>query len=101
MKFNLTEIYEGWRNHLFPPEHLKKIIKKVSAERLAICKDCYFNSKNQKKGGPAHCTICGCPLIAKSKCLSCDCALESSPKWKAIMTLQQEDEMTDYGKNAG
>ena len=33
----LSEIYEGWRNKILPPEKLKDKIAEVSAERIAIC----------------------------------------------------------------
>ena len=36
----LSEIYEGWRNKILPPEKLKDKIAEVSAERIAICDGC-------------------------------------------------------------
>lgn len=72
----LSEVYEGWRNHLLPPEELEKVIKAVSAERLKICAACEWHSKNHDSKRPDdHCTKCGCTLIAKTKCLSCACPL--------------------------
>ena len=89
----IDKIYEGWRNHLIPPDKLKELIKRISDERLAICKNCPHNSKYHKTLRPdKHCTICGCTLVAKAKCLSCDCPL-GEPKWKAVMTEEQEDEI--------
>jgi hypothetical protein len=79
-----------------PPKELKKVIKKTSKERLAICEACEYHSKNKKTIRPdAHCTNCGCTLSAKTKCLSCSCPLE---KWVALVTPDQEDEMTSHGK---
>ena len=87
---SLTQIYEGWKNNLFPEEKLKAQIDQVSAERMAICNDCKFHSKNYKNVRPdAHCTNCGCTLSAKTKCLSCACPLN---KWSPVMTREQEDE---------
>jgi hypothetical protein len=95
MKINWSEIYEGWRNALIPPEHLKQLIQQVSCERMEICCECEFNSKNTKKKSirpDEHCMECGCTLSAKTKCLSCNCPLEF-PKWEAVITQQQEDEI--------
>ena len=94
MKIDFYQIYEGWRNKLFPPEKLKQLILDVSEERMSICDACKFNSANRKKKNilrpDVHCTICMCTLSAKTKCLSCGC-----PKgfWNAILTEEQEDEM--------
>ncbi len=88
----IKEIYEGWRNNLFPPEAMKEQIAQVSAERLAICEACEHHSKNHNKPmrPDAHCVSCGCTLSAKSKCLSCSCPIS---KWKAV--LSEEEEITD------
>lgn len=97
MKFEVDKIWEGWRNHLFPPEHLKKLILSVSRSRRRICDSCEYNSKFHKTIRPdIHCTICGCTLSAKTKCLSAECPLVP-PKWKAILTEEQE-EMIENGK---
>lgn len=93
MKINIGQVYEGWKNNLFPSSHLKEIIKKVSRQRRVICDKCEYNSKFHKTFRPdIHCIECGCTLSAKTKCLSCECPLPV-PKWKAIVTEQQEDEM--------
>jgi hypothetical protein len=68
---SLSQIYEGWKNHLLPEERIKAFIENVSSERLAICELCPEH---------AHCTNCGCTLSAKTKCLTCECPLE---KWLA------------------
>lgn len=95
---NLSQIYEGWRNKLLPPEHLKEIIKKTSEERMKICNTCDEHS-SRKKGyktlrPDVHCTNCGCTLDAKTKCLSCACPLD---KWGALVSAAQEEEMTKHG----
>ncbi len=96
---NINEIYEGWRNHLFPPLHLKEIIKDTSEYRLKICKECPEHSSNkvgyETSRFDEHCTDCKCTLSAKTKCLSCRCPL-IPPKWGPILTLEQETEMK-YG----
>jgi len=81
----LSEIYEGWRNAIIPPEHLKDVIETVSDLRLKECSTCSFHSKFNKSIRPDdHCTKCGCTLIAKTKCLSCACPLET-PKWTPVL----------------
>lgn len=93
---NLSQIYEGWKNNLFPASELKDIIAQVSEERLKICDGCEHHSKNHKGVRPdAHCTNCGCTLSAKTKCLSCSCPLN---KWVAIATNEQVQEMHDASK---
>lgn len=94
----LSEIYEGWRNHISPPEELKNIIEKTSIDRLSICRNCEWHSKNKDSIRiDEHCTKCGCTLSAKTKCLSCTCPLES-PKWEPIVTEKQYTKMKEYGK---
>lgn len=89
----LSEIYEGWKNHIAPSSYLKKIIEDTSKERMEICNDCEHNSKFHRSIRPdVHCRKCGCTLIAKTKCLSCKCALKS-PKWKAVVTKKELREM--------
>jgi hypothetical protein len=34
------QIYEGWRNKLIPPAHLKDIIEETAKERMEICNGC-------------------------------------------------------------
>lgn len=91
---DFSQIYEGWRNHLFPPEEIKKLITEVSVERLSVCKDCRFNSKNRKRNirPDEHCVLCGCTLVAKTKCLSCSCPRNY---WLAVLTLEEEEEINN------
>ncbi len=89
---NFKQIYEGWRNKIVPPAHLRETIQTISAERLAICDVCVFHSKNHKTPGrpDAHCTDCGCNLDAKSRCLSCSCPKN---KWLALMDNYEEEQV--------
>ena len=90
---SLTQIYEGWKNKLLPEEKLKEQIDQVSEERMSICNECKFHSKNHKTiRFDAHCVHCGCTLSAKTKCLSCACPTE---KWRSVMTREQEDEFDE------
>lgn len=89
---NFSQIYEGWRNKLVPPADMKQTIQQVSKERLSICNNCPFHSKNHKTPlrPDAHCTDCGCNLEAKTACLSCSCPQD---KWMAVVDDKQEEQL--------
>jgi len=99
MKINFSQIYEGWKNNLFPAKELRSYIKDVSNERMSICEDCaLISTKHKTKRPDVHCTDCGCTLSAKTKCLSCECPLK---KWEAVMSSREEEESLKkeiYGK---
>ncbi len=101
MKINPLQIYEGWKNLLFPPKEIKEAIASIRKQRLDICNICQHNSKFHKTRRPdTHCTKCGCTLLAKTSCLSCECPL-TPPKWVPIMTMEQEQEiMPEYEEEA-
>ena len=93
----VSQIYEGWKNHLIPSKKLKEIVKATSQERLEICNACAFHSKHHKTSRlDAHCTDCGCTLSAKTKCLSCNCPIG---RWVALITQEQEHEINGKGSN--
>lgn len=96
MKIEFGKIYEGWRNHLFPPSELRNIINRISRARRKICDECPYNSKFSKGliRRDIHCILCGCTLSAKTKCLSCECP-DNPPKWTAAVSEEQEEEMTN------
>lgn len=78
-----SKIFEGWKNKLLPAENMREVIKQTSEERLKICGDCPFHSKNSKTIRPdAHCLSCGCTLSAKTACLSCSCP---EGKWGPVL----------------
>ena len=89
---NFGQIYEGWRNKLVPPAHMKDMIEATSKERLSICEQCFFHSKNHKTPlrPDAHCTDCGCNLEAKTACLSCGCPQD---EWLAVVDQDEEEQL--------
>ena len=89
---NFGQIYEGWRNKLIPPADMKDMIQQVSKERVTICNDCPFHSKNHftPLRPDAHCTDCGCNLEAKAACLSCSCPQD---KWLAVVDQDEEEQL--------
>lgn len=89
----LSQIAEGWRNSLFPPEEKKAIIEEVGAYRMSLCMECPYNSVNTGRlfaRPDVHCTRCGCTLASRTKCLSCSCPLPV-PKWKAVVSEGEDD----------
>jgi ribosomal protein S27E len=78
----LSEIVEGWRNHMFPPEKIKEVILEVSSERMKVCEQCeHISTKHSSVRPDVHCVECGCTLSAKTKCLTCECPIK---KWTYI-----------------
>lgn len=74
---NIKQIAEGWKNVAIKNEHVELVAK----DRLAICRECPFHSSKAKTKRPdEHCTKCGCPLISKTRCMTCSCPID---KWKA------------------
>lgn len=83
---NISKIWEGWSNHLFPGKDMKEVIDKISEERLKICQGCEHFKKNVI--GQHFCGVCKCPFPAKTKCLSCTCPLEE-PLWKPVVAKEE------------
>lgn len=96
---SLSQIIEGWRNHLIPPKDLKQLIEDVSNERLNHCLNCPFNSTLGEITNTSYCKACGCNLKAKSKCLSCECGIQHADKTKEklwlALTTQEEKELIE------
>ena len=67
VKGKMSEILEGWKNVVFPNEHVEQIAK----ARAGICAGCEFNVKSR-------CTKCGCPLVAKTRSMQSHCPIK---KW--------------------
>lgn len=99
MKSKMSQIYEGWKNHLHPEEHLKEIIESTKIQRLKICRTCSFHSSRHYTPfrPDEHCTNCGCTLSAKTACLSCKCPLPQ-PKWEAVVTEEEQEKMKENGQ---
>jgi hypothetical protein len=96
---SLSQIFEGWKNHLSPDAYLVEQINTASEQRMAICRKCPHFSKNNANANPfrfdEHCTNCGCTLSAKTKCLSCSCPLAY---WPAIITSEEEQIIEKHEK---
>lgn len=102
------KIWEGWSNHLFPKKEIKEFILQTSKDRLEICKGCEFNSSPGQIHALSRCLACGCPLLQKSKCLSCTCGIKDyndshiekkEIKWFPIATPEQNQELQNSINN--
>ena len=63
----ISEIFNGWKNVVFPNEEVERTAK----VRAAICAQCEYNVKSR-------CKKCGCPLVAKTRSMQSSCPLK---KW--------------------
>ena len=66
-KAKMSEILDGWKNVVFPNEH----VEKIAEARANICAGCEFNIKSR-------CKKCGCPLVAKTRAMQSHCPIK---KW--------------------
>jgi hypothetical protein len=66
----LSEIYEGWKNYIFPNPEIEKEAKR----RIAICIE--TNCKEMQPNNT--CSLCGCYMPAKVRSPKSKCKLK---KW--------------------
>lgn len=69
----LQEIYNGWKNYIFPNKDIEEIAKK----RIAIC----VKNKCGKFTPKKTCKVCGCYMPAKVRSKNSNCPLK---KWDVI-----------------
>lgn len=100
MRIDIKGILEGAFNSIF----VKEEIEKIAEDRTNICKGCSHNSDHQKQFNnyksfrpDFHCTLCGCDLHMKTRCLSCECPIQ---KWVAQATEGEEQEITKKMEDA-
>ena len=91
------KILQGLYNTLV----VKPEIEKIAYERMAICLQCPLYDAvgtgcvipgtqpccNSLKGG------CGCKLHLLQRSLSSECSHPDGPKWKAVLTDEEQDEL--------
>lgn len=61
----LLEIYEGWKNYIFPTPHVEEVAK----NRIKLCVKCNYLNKRK------ICKKCGCYMPAKVRNLKSKCKL--------------------------
>lgn len=87
------QILEGVANSVFKKKH----IEKIAEDRLKICMSCPNVDKEGTKcfvpGTQPCCGLCGCKLGFFTRSLSSSCSDTDNPKWEAILTQEEEDEV--------
>jgi len=66
----LSEIYDGWKNYVFPNQQVEEEAKR----RIAIC----VNNECKKFRGNKTCVLCGCYMPAKVRSSRSHCLMK---KW--------------------
>lgn len=75
------EIIEGWANLLF----VDAKVEEIALKRLHICKLCEYNNTTPDIKMLSVCTLCHCPLEAKSRSLTAKC---DKDKWPDLEQTQ-------------
>ena len=94
---DFKQVFEGWSNWLAPPAELREQIKQVRDARLAICAVCPYYSKNIDPSSWRTCTLCGCPIKAKTSALSTQCP-DSPPRWLTVTSEEEENKIDEFLK---
>lgn len=102
----LWETIKGVTQGTFNLLVVKEEIEKMSAERMAICRTCPFNSEVARANGQhivrqdEHCLKCGCVLKLKTRVPSAHCPLPV-PKWTSLASDEESEKIMDLlEKNA-
>lgn len=92
---NRKAIAEGVWNNLFK----KNYVERVAAERMAICWKCpdldLEGTDCEVPGTQPCCGLCGCSLKFKLRSLSSDCGNEENPRWRAVLSQEDEDALKE------
>lgn len=90
---NKWMIFEGFKNTVSK----KDDIEAVAAGRLIICSDCplfdMIGDSCVVPGTQPCCKACGCCMKVKSRAMSAECAHPDGPKWKAEMSVDEQDKL--------
>jgi hypothetical protein len=77
-------------------------VESVADARMSICSKCPHidNTGNEclVPGTQPCCSKCGCSLKLKLYSLSSSCGDEKNPRWRAVMTEEQEDKFNQEKK---
>ena len=89
---NRKQILEGIKNKIFKQEHVEAVAKERWEQHCVRCESLDREGKKctVPKTQPC-CGECGCSLGLKIRSLSSSCPLN---KWPALMTDEEEDELT-------
>lgn len=87
---NRQKIMEGIKNSIIRDEFVEDVAK----HRMEVCDACEFKGdKCLVPGTSPCCNDCGCSLAFKTRSLSSECPHPNGPKWKALMSEEEEDKL--------
>lgn len=92
---NRKQILEGVKNNMFKSED----VEVIAESRIAICNNCpHIDLKGSQCMAPGTqpcCSKCGCSLKFKVRSLSSDCGDSENPRWKALLSHEEEISVKD------
>ena len=89
---NKSQIMEGIKNAVLRDEFVEDVAKL----RYEVCNSCELKGKKcAVRGTGPCCNECGCSLAFKTRALSSECPHPNGPKWKAILTEEEEDKLDE------
>ena len=87
---NRKGIVEGIKNSIIRDE----FVEDIARMRHDICDNCELKGKKcAVKGTGPCCNECGCSLAFKTRSLSSSCPYPDGPKWEALLTEDEEDDL--------
>ena len=85
-----NKILEGITNAIIRDEFVEDVAK----HRMEVCDACELNGDKCLVPGTAPCcNDCGCSLAFKTRSLSSECPHPNGPKWKALLSEEEEDKL--------
>ncbi len=87
---NRKQIFEGITNSIIRDD----FVEDVASHRIEVCDRCSLKGdKCSIPGTGPCCNACGCSLTFKTRSLSSECPHPEGPKWKAIITEEEENKL--------
>ena len=85
-----NKILEGITNTIIRDEFVEDVAK----HRMEVCDACELKGNECLVPGTAPCcNECGCSLAFKTRSLSSECPHPLGPKWKALLSEEEEDKL--------
>jgi len=85
-----NKILEGITNAIIRDEFVEDVAK----HRIEVCDACKYKGNECVIPGTAPCcNECGCSLSFKTRSLSSECPHPDGPKWKALVSEEEEDKL--------
>jgi hypothetical protein len=75
----------------------KEDVERIARVRFEVCRHCELldevGDSCMIPGTQPCCRACGCKLSFKIRSLSSECAHPDGPKWKALLSQEEEDNL--------